>query len=349
MILIQTVGLSQTQAQRISKLANLAFGPNAVKIVEDRSIDEAAQRGAEGDRILVLDEPSPEVLQEATSRADAEGLALWTVFAFGAQAVESPAYSLSADDAPEAIWATLLRLAHERQGAYRCRDRALGDLLSISSRVIHDLRSPLNTVQAALTLLADPSALRSEESKEITEIVCSTVNEQGNFLRLISVLTDASARPLDPLPVSMELAFSNALDRCRKAIDAAGGSIEAPSRWPDRAASGEREHFEVAWEAAIGCFLSLSFCENKLEVGWRETERRQLPHVEFWIRARLNQDRDDNETLRIIPFNRLHECPTGRDIGPSLVDRLARLYGGYSAATESDGWLSLRFGLPSAL
>lgn len=341
-LLIQAVALSETQANALERIAEIAFEESGYRIRSFASIAEAARlrHRYREKRILALANPSDPDLSEAASALDHEQLPLWVITAFEAP-VSAPSVVAMSSDADDDS-AHRLRLALDHHLAARASARARGDLLTISARVCHDLRSPLNTIQTAIYLQSAPELPPGYSKEEISRMAFESINTQNSLLSKVSALTEASGREIPFESISIERGFSDAVDQSKRKLDAKNGSVAAPESWPEQPFSGVQSWITIMWESLIVSLLEHTLCGNEMEAGWDE----QGDDIVFWIRARATAHRNENERLRVVPFHLLHERHGSNDLGPAVAHRLATLQSGYCDVDESDGCTRLFFALP---
>lgn len=339
-LLIQTVSLSEKQASALERIAQIAFGKSGYQIAPFRSTAEAANARHGERRILALAGSAEPDLSQARAARDYEQLPLWTVAVFDAPDLTDGLLAVSST--ADADSATRLRLALERHLEARASERARGDLLTISARVCHDLRSPLNTIQTAIYLQNSPELPPGYSKEEITNMAFDSINAQNSLLSKVSALTEASAREIPFEPISVERGFFDAMDQSKRKLEEKNGSVAAPQTWPSHPQRGVQSWIATMWESLITTLLEHNLCGNELEAGWDE----EADDIVFWIRASATANRNEDERLRVIPFHLLHERHGSNDFGPAVVHRLATLQNGYCDVDESEGCTRLFFALP---
>ena len=343
--LIHAIDIAKDHLPAVNQLATLAFGENGYDLIETRDVATAFREARGERRILLLGSPNAAQLQEAQGMTDAENLPAWVVVAYGATPATRDAISISETETVSDSVATILRLALEAHTLRRSHERAKGDLLTLSSRVCHDLRSPFNTLQTAIHLLVSPDLSPDYPRQEISEPALNSLALQNKLISRISLLTEASGKDTATESVAMEQAFSVAMDKSRRLLDEVGGAVQPPDSWPS-GTLGVQTWAEAMWEAMIATLLKHKHTEKQLSIDSSESEE---GIVTFWIRAKFTGDDEKEQGIHAIPFNLLHMYRDSRDLGPPLVHRLAQLQGGTSAVeVDEEGYLRFVITLPRA-
>jgi signal transduction histidine kinase len=199
--------------------------------------------------------------------------------------------------------------------------RLRGDLLTIASRISHDLRTPLGGIVTATEVLRETLAERNLPVT-LTQTIFDSVEDMTSLIKRISFVIRATAEPLPKEPVRMNEIVSGTLQRLERRILKKNATIAEPASWPQ--VKGVAPWLEVVWWNLISNALQHTTEKPRIELSWREENGRYRfeisdngAGVPEELRAGLFQ-----------PFNTLHQSNGTRGLGLSLVQRLVELQGG---------------------
>src|SRR5690242_13705770 len=152
-------------------------------------------------------------------------------------------------------------------------ERLRGDLLTVATRVSHDLRTPLGGILSAADALRElceePSANRA-----LVDSLIASAEELSKMIKDISFVLKATTSPQPKELLKMEGVFAFALQRLERRIVSAGAVIVQPPSWPQ--ANGVAQWLETIWSTLLGFALQRGGDSPKIEVGWREGEGEKI-------------------------------------------------------------------------
>src|ERR1700761_5371777 len=93
--------------------------------------------------------------------------------------------------------------------------RLRGDLLTIASRVSHDLRTPLGGIVTAAEVLREMLA-EVEQPETLTKAILDSVDDMTRVIRQISFIARATAQSQPVRPVNMSLVLATAMQRVER-------------------------------------------------------------------------------------------------------------------------------------
>ena len=199
--------------------------------------------------------------------------------------------------------------------------RLRGDLLTMASRISHDLRTPLGSILNSGELLREVLAEKEPSSAAITDPIFNSVEELQRLIKGISLIAKASARP----PAKTRFKMSEIVDGVREELESRilkkPATVRSPQTWP-----------EVGGVPAWIAYIWWNFIVNALQHGGPQINLGWLQEKDgyrFWIadngpgvptqfRAKLFQ-----------PFESLSQPDSTRGLALSVVQRLVELQGGH--------------------
>ena len=198
--------------------------------------------------------------------------------------------------------------------------RLRGDLLTIGSRVNHDLRTPLGGIVNTGELLREILARDDPSTAALTDSLFTSVDEMVRLIKNISIITRASARPVTKLLVQMDQIVTAVTQRLESRVLKRGATVTSQDSWP--AVKGVSDWLEWVWWNFL--VNALQHGGEKIELGWEPDGN----GFKFWI-----SDNGPGVPAELVPalfrpFDTLHEPGSPRGIGLSVVERLVKLQGG---------------------
>jgi K+-sensing histidine kinase KdpD len=215
------------------------------------------------------------------------------------------------------------RLVHENA-------RLRGDLLTLGSRISHDLRTPLGSILSTGELLREILSENEPSSVMQMDSLFKSVDEMMRLIKCISLVTKASVNPISKEPVNMGEVVSGTLQRLENRILKKGVMVNSSDSWPE--VEGVASWLEFIWWNFLA--NALQHGGAKIQLGWL----REKGGHRFWI-----SDNGKGVPVQLQPklfqtFDSLHEPASTRGLGLSIVQRLVELQGGrcgYEMNTES--------------
>lgn len=210
-------------------------------------------------------------------------------------------------------------------------DRLHGDLKTISTRISHDLRTPLGSIMNTGELLRELLTQSDPAASEHTAPLFSSVEELMQLIRRLSLITKASANPVTMETIQMGEVVTETLQRLEYRIQNQGVVVDPSISWPE--VTGVRSWLEVIWSNFLT--NALRHGGPKIKLGW---ERGEIGH-KFWISDNGMGVPASSQAKLFQPFETLHQPDSARGLGLSIVRRLVELQGGqcgYETAPEAN-------------
>jgi K+-sensing histidine kinase KdpD len=275
--------------------------------------------------VLVLCDAPEARIREALGKLDGIGLVSWRLVVRG-----SPRDIPGVTFAPEGEWRTstlapMLRLALDLNRLERENAEFRGDILSIGTRIVHDMRTPLGGI------LVSCEAVNEElgDGGLTTRPIVESEEDLLRIVKRLALLTRAFAREPSLGVIAPDMAVMNAVQRIEGEASRRGVSVSYPSSFPKVVAD------PALLEAALTIYL-----ENCL----KHAPKGKLISVEFKVAADqvvfsvLDEGPGvdaGNKDLLFRPFFRLHEPNAPRGLGLPVVERIARMLGGRCGCAPS--------------
>lgn len=208
----------------------------------------------------------------------------------------------------------------EQDRLVRENARLRGDLLTIASRVSHDLRTPLGSIVNSGELVREILLEKDAASAVFIEPLFNSVEELQRLIKGVSMVAKASVQPVPKSFVKMDEIVGGVLQEIESRILKKKAEVKSPQAWPE--VEGVPSWLAFIWWQLI--VNALQHGGPKIELGWQGDKH----EYRFWItdngqgvpgpwRAKLFQ-----------PFDTLHEPDSTRGLGLSVVQRLVELQGG---------------------
>jgi len=200
--------------------------------------------------------------------------------------------------------------------------RLRGDLLTIATRISHDLRAPLGGIMSTGEILREILAEKEPSSLALTGSLFNSVDELGRLIKSVSAVAKASAKPRAKEKVRMGGIVSGVLQKLESRTLKKHATIIEPGSWP--IVEGVDSWLEFIWWNFLANALQHAGESPQIEFGWREETGKIL----FWISDNGPGVSADKRGKLYQPFDSLHEPDSGRGLGLSVVRRLVELQGG---------------------
>jgi len=295
---------------------------------------------AAGSEVLALFAAEPADVDRAAAALDSTALPRWAVVAFAPPAPTASLATVASTDWPQAALAELFRSALARHRLERDRARLQGDVRTIGSRIVHDLRTPLSGILTTAEVLAETLGDTSPRDAELSRSIITCCDELKKTIQQLSVLAKATAHPPAHERLNMGWAVGPALMRLERRAAETGIAIAHPPTWPEVA--GDGAWLDLIWSNLVGNALRHAGPKRRVELGWEPTGA----ELRFWVS-------DDGigvahpETL-FREFHLLDQANAGRGLGLSLVQRLVERQGGRCGyAPRAGGGSTFSFYLPA--
>lgn len=217
--------------------------------------------------------------------------------------------------------------------------RLRGDLLTIASRVSHDLRTPLGGIVTAAEVLREMLA-EVERPETLTKAILDSVDDMTRLIRQISVIARATAQPQAVRPVNISVVVATAMQRVERLVSKRSAAIVEPPSWPE--VKGVSDWLEYVWSSFLTNALQHTPEKVRIELNWREEKG--------WCRFEVADNgggvREDLRSTLFWPFHLLHKPEGSRGLGLSIVQRLMELQGGNCGYEPLPGGSLFYFSLP---
>ena len=200
--------------------------------------------------------------------------------------------------------------------------RLRADLLTVATRITHDLRTPLGGIVSTGELLKEILAEKAPDSTALTDSLFTSVDEMTRLIGQVRFIAKASADPRPKERIKMETIVSGVLQRLESRILKKSATVTEPGSWPE--VNGVADWLEFIWWNFLANALQHAGEKPQIELSWRQEKngfRFQIcdngGDVPVEVRTRLFQ-----------PFDSLHKPGSTYGLGLSVVQRLVDLQGG---------------------
>src|SRR5262245_37626047 len=159
----------------------------------------------------------------------------------------------------------------------RENQRLRGDLLTIASRISHDLRTPLCGITTACEMLKEVLVENSPGDTPFLAPILGSADEVSRLLERVSFVLKASANPNPRVAVPMVRPVSAAMQRLESRIQNKNAVVTEPASWPE--VTGVSRWLETIWWNLIANALQHGNDAPRIELGWREG----AGFIRFWV------------------------------------------------------------------
>ncbi len=199
--------------------------------------------------------------------------------------------------------------------------RLRGDLLTIATRVSHDLRTPLGGIVTVTEVLRE-TLQENNLPVKLTQTVFNSVDEITRLIKQISFLTRATANPGPKKLVPMDGVVAVALQRLEHQLLKRQAAVVKPDSWPQ--VRGVAPWLEEVWWNLLANALEHTTGELRIHLGWREVNG----SYRFEVSDNGGGVRQEIQKVLFRPFHLLHSPDGPRGFGLSIVQRLIELQDG---------------------
>ena len=221
--------------------------------------------------------------------------------------------------------------------------RMRGDLLTIASRINHDLRTPLSGIVSTAEVLKEILEESDPSSAALADSLLNSAEQITQLLRQVSFMVKASVSPPPLTRVFMGEAVWSALQRVESKLLKRKITVQQPERWPE--VQGAADWLELIWWDLLVFALRPNAEDFKLELGWHAENDR----YRFWILDNRPRIATENRENLFLSFDSLHEVGRGTVLELSIVRRLVELLDGTCGWEASEGaGMRLYFDLPAS-
>ncbi|HEY2574201.1 MAG TPA: HAMP domain-containing sensor histidine kinase [Verrucomicrobiaceae bacterium] len=220
-------------------------------------------------------------------------------------------------------------------------ERLRGDLLTISRRICHDLRSPISGILTAGELAAELLAEKVPSAAELTQPIFRSVEALTRLIERLSLITRASVHPVVKTSVSMKEVVQRARQRFEAMLYKKDVIIAEPEVWPE--VEGVESWLEVIWWNLLANALEHAGDPARVELGWAQQDR----EFQFWVCDNGGGVPKEKCSRLFQPFDSLHQPNAARGLGLPIVQRLVNLQSGHCGyEPRSQGGSRFFFTLP---
>jgi signal transduction histidine kinase len=311
------------------------------ELIELKQLSEAQQRPPTEKFLLILMEPHERDIAHALRVTEA------------ADIVPRPVVAVSSDHAPlvgveiirpdfSLLWAAhVLRQAMTVYELQRENARLRGDMLTVGTRLSHDLRTPLGGINITADLLKEVLTDEKPELVELLSPIWESSEEMSSMIREISLLAKANGQTISPSLVNMGDGIMAACQRLEHRILQRAGAVIQPMHWPH--VLGVPAWLESIWWHLLSNALKHGKPSSKIELGWEQFGK----HYNFWLQNEGEAISSTKQAKLFQPFDQLHKSNARKGLGLSIVERLVELQGGSCTyQTGSNGGPRFIFTLP---
>jgi len=217
--------------------------------------------------------------------------------------------------------------------------RLRGDLLTMASRIGHDLRTPLGGIVGAAEVLREILAERKMPIT-LTQAIFDSVDDMTRLIRQVSFVARATANPLSKEPVRMEEIVAAALERLESRILKKNATIVEPPSWPQVKAVAP--WLEMVWWNFLANALQHTGGRPRVELSWQI----QTGGCRFGVCDDGGGVPDQIRPGLFRSFDSLHHPEGAHGLGLSIVQRLVELQGGACGYEPRPGGSCFFFTLP---
>ena len=218
-------------------------------------------------------------------------------------------------------------------------ERLRGDLLTIATRVSHDLRTPLGGIVTVTEMLREILAEKNLPVT-LTQGIFDSVEDMTRLIKQVSFVTRATGDPLPKKLVPMNGVVATALQRAERRVLKKEAVIIEPGSWPE--VNGVATWLEEIWWIFLTNALRHTPEKPRIELSWRQ----ENGQYRFEICDNGGGVPDLIRPGLFHPFDSLHKPDGVRGLGLSIVQRLVALQGGNCGYEPRPGGSCFFFSLP---
>jgi signal transduction histidine kinase len=217
--------------------------------------------------------------------------------------------------------------------------RLRGDLLTVASRVSHDLRTPLGGMATAAEVLREILAEKNLPVN-LAQAILDSSDDMNRLIKQINFVLRASADPVPKTTIRMNEIVTVTLQRLENQTLKKQAVIISPGSWPE--VSGVATWLEMIWRNFVTNALQHTTDKTRVELRWREENGK----YRFEICDNGGGVPPEIQKGLFHPFHTLYQATTVRGLGLSIVQRLVELQGGECGYEPKSGGSCFFFFLP---
>lgn len=218
-------------------------------------------------------------------------------------------------------------------------ERLRGDLMTMATRVSHDLRTPLGGIVTSAEVLKEILA-EKQIPVVLTQAIFDSVDDMTRVIKQISFITRATANPLPKEPVRMNGPVAAARQRIESKILKKQATVVEPVSWPE--VKGVGLWLEEVWWIFLANALQHTTDKPRIELSWLAENGGHRFQI-------CDNGGGVPEIIRpglFRPFDLLNKPPGVRGLGLSIVQRLIELQGGKCGYEPKPNGSCFFFSLP---
>jgi signal transduction histidine kinase len=228
-----------------------------------------------------------------------------------------------------------------REELLRENARLRGDLLTIATRISHDLRTPLGGIVSTGELLKEILTHQEPASAALADSIFTSVDEMSKLIGQIRIIAQATAQPKPKAPVEMGAIVSGVLERLESRILNRQATVVQPDSWPE--VNGVADWLEFIWWNLLANALQHAGDQPRIELNWHPGKN----GFRFQVKDNGAGVPVDLHAKLFQPFETLHQTGGTCGLGLSVVQRLVDLQGGNCGCElNPEGGSSFYFTLP---
>ncbi len=317
-LLMKTDARSRRKAE---EALHLGF-PDA-EVIAVESLDEALKRPeSAGLEMLVLVSPDKATYTRATTTFDACGLPRWAVIVAGMPPSTDCRHTVSFEKWDEERIVQMLQCGVANHELMRENGRLRGDLLTIASRISHDLRTPLGAIINAGDMLREIASEADPANGALAGPLFDSVDDLGKLIGRVSQLTRASSTSVAKQRIATQEVIWTVLQRHERDVSNRRAVLVQAEAWPE--VDAVASWLEAIWSNLVGNCLKHGKEGVRIELGWN----RQEHEFRFWVNDNGQGIAPEKVAGLFEPFNLLHRLSARKGLGLSIVRRLVELQGG---------------------
>jgi len=318
--LVRLFGADEMTSQVIKEAVQKEF-PKA-QLGVHQSIEEVNHPAEKNGReLFVLAGNAVKDAAKISALTDAEGLPCCPVVVLGGENCNQ-FETVTSGPLDVRLVTQAFRSAVARYSLLRENARLKGDLLTLSGRISHDLKSPLNGILATSEALKEVLQDKAPSSVVLTESLFNSVDEVVKLMNRTSFMLKATALPLPRQKFSMGDVVWTVRQRMESRIVAKKVKILQPESWPE--IQGVEPWLEVVWGNLIGNVLEHGGNVTEAELGWVKQENT----YHFFVRDNGRGVNAVRLNKLFTPFHSLNAPGNGYGLGLPIAQRLVELHGG---------------------
>jgi signal transduction histidine kinase len=332
------IGMRDDLRDLLAEASRLAV-PGA-ELTSLENFSQTKTRPADERGIFILVEPAPSLVAGTKTALDSSGLAHWPTVVLSEKKPEAGVEWVEPADWNARLVARVMMAAAEKHGLARENVRLKGDLLTISRRVNHDLRSSLNGVVTASEVIKEIFLTDKPEDVELIQPVADSAAEISRLMEQVSFVAKATAGETTPQKLPMDELVWKGLSRVERRIRERNARVTHVETWP--VVYGVGPWIETVWTSLLLNALDHGGEPPEITIAWSESDT----SYRFSVEDRGPGVPPEKRAALFTPFHRLTESGALRGFGLSVVQRLLELQdAGYGYEPREGGGARFYFTL----